>query len=263
MRRVPFTCTAALVAGLYSISVCTAQVSDHATAVPQNPPSEIADPLDAPAPSTEVNLNLIDQKLALSLAVDTRAQIDIADLALKTIASDPLRRYVTERLESQRAFAARLDALTEGRTREALARALREIENDKAEKSPDAKFRLLSIRNATAMLARIRLEILQEYAQLLYAERASKSAEEFDRHYLRSDLLNQMQMLATLKVFEGQASDDFGRVIREAQSTASAQLDRGRQLLMQLETAPLAGAPAVKPALAETIVTPQPPAQNP
>ena len=238
MRRIPFVFAAALVAALNSIAPFTARAADPELAVPQNPTAEATDPLGQGAAAQKVNLNLIDQKLAVSLAVDTHAQIEFADFALKGVASDALRRYLTARLEGQHAFAARLDALTDGRTREAIARALHEIEEDKAaDKSQGFKLRLLSLRNASAMLARIRLEILQEYTQALRAELAIKSAGEFDRHYLSYELANQMQMLAALRVFESQASDDFALVINEAWTAAKVQLDHARQLLFQLETA--------------------------
>lgn len=263
MRRIPFAFAAALVAALNSLVLLTARAADPEPALRQDPATGGIEQVGASASVPEVHLNIVDQKLAVSLAVDTHAQIELADFALKGVANDSLKRYLTARLEGQQAFAARLDALTGGRTREAIARALREIEDDKATHSRGARLSLLSLRNATAMVARIRLEILQEYFQTLRGELSAKSAEEFDRHYLRYELANQMQMLAALRVFESQASNDFALVIHEAWTGAKEQLDHARQLMLQLETAPLAGSAAAKPALVETIAQPLTPAQGP
>lgn len=252
MRRISLIDKAALPSALLFIFASTALAADPAaTTLPPSPAIEAAEPLDVPTPAPQVNLNLIDQKLALSLAVDTQAQIDMAEYALKTIVNDAVRRFVTVRLEGQRNFADQLDTLTDGRAREALAQARREIEEDRAPgKSREKKFRLLSLRSATAMLARIRLEILQEYAEMQRGDLAAKSVEEFDRYYLRCDILNQMQVLATLKVFEGEASEDFAAVIHQSWTTTKEHFDNARQLLLQLETAPLAGITPDKPVLA-------------
>lgn len=242
MRCIPIIGSATLLAALlYSISACNAQVVEFQTAVPQDTATEAAELLDAPPAPPEVHLNLIDQKLALSLAIETHAQIEMGEFASRSIASDALRRLVTTRLESLREFAAELSALSEGRTQSAIEQAQREIDRDRAPNaSRDSSFRLLSLRNATAMLARIRLEIQQEYAEMVRGDLAAKSNEQFDRHYLRFDVLNQMQSLAAFKVFDAQASADFARVIHLASLRAQGDLDRSRQLLLQLETAPLA-----------------------
>ena len=254
MRHIPFTGTAVLIATLSLIFVRTARAGDPEAIGPRTPATQSGDPLDASAAVPEVHLNLIDHKLALSLAVDTEAQIETAELALKAIVDDALWQFVTVRLEGQRDFAAELEKLTDGRTRAALVRARREIEADKApDKLRKKGFRLLSIRSATAMLARIQLEILQEYAAMQRAERAAKSAQEFDRHFLRCDVLHQMQALATLKVFESQASADFALVIHQAWIKAKGHFDNARQLLLQLETAPLASVTPARPVLAEAV----------
>jgi hypothetical protein len=258
MRRIPLALAAALLAAFSSILSLTARAAEPQSAVPDA--DDAAEQLGLPAADAEVHLNLIDQKLALSLAVDTHAQIEFADFALKGVANDALRQYLSVRLEGQHAFATRLDTLTGGRTRSAIVRAMREIEDDRAaDRSQKTGLRLLSLRNASAMLARIRLEILQEYAQTLRGELSAKSAEEFDRVYLRFELANQMQMLAALRVFENQASDDFALVIHEAWTAAKDELLHARQLLLQLETAPLVDQTAAKPTLTEAITQPPSP----
>lgn len=196
------------------------------------------------SPAVEkVSLNIIDQKLALSLAVDTWAQIETGDRALTTVRDEALKHVIAARVESLRSFASQLDTLTEGRTGQAIAQAVREIEQDaKSEKTRAVAFRPLALnRNATAMIVRIRLEILQQYTLLVDAELNAKSGDEFDKHYLRGEMLHQMQMLAMLQVFEAQASPDFGAVIHEAVLAAKDHLGKSRQTLVQLETLPLAG----------------------
>jgi predicted outer membrane protein len=193
--------------------------------------------------SAKVSLNIIDQKLALSLAVDAWAQIETGELALKTVRNEPLKRVIAARVESLRAFYTLLNEVTGGRTGEAVAQAVREIEQDaKGAKARTVNFRPLALnRNATAMIVRIRLEILQQYTDLVQADLDGKSGEEFDKHYLRGELLHQMQLLAMLQVFESQASPDFGAVIHDAVVSAQDHLSKSRQTLVQMETLPLAG----------------------
>jgi hypothetical protein len=214
--------------------------------------------LAAPAAPAETHLNLIDHRLALSLAVDADAQIEMAEYALKITANEELRRLLTERLEAQRAFAAELDTLTGGRAKAGILRAKREIEDAKSAPGGPS-FKALSLANATALLARIRLEILQEYAELQRCELAARNSNDFDRTFLRCDILNQMQMLATLKVFEGQASRDFAQVIHRAGSTTKDHLERARGVLERFEAAALAAstpAAPVQPKVVETASQP-------
>jgi hypothetical protein len=253
MRRFPIVCAAASFAGLFSASVCTAQTGDFDESPTRSTVSEVKAVVAIPA-EPPVSLNFVDQKLALSLAVDTHSQIETAEFALKSIGNEALRRLMTSRLADHRALAERLDSLTEGRAKRAIVDALREMEADKAAKTPRAmSFRPMALQKfATSLLVRVRLEILQEYGGAVQAELAGKSANEFDRQFLRGDVLRQMQMLATLKVFESQASPDFAGVIHAAWSTANEQYEHSKGLLAQLETAPLVEAKAVVAPLAET-----------
>ena len=215
-----------------SIPPSTARAGDPELGVPQDPAAETTDPMGSGVAGPEVHLNLVDQKLAVSLAVDTHAQIELTEFALKGVASDALRRYLTIRLESQHAFAARLDALTGGRTREAIVRALRKSRMIRPRTSHKARSCDYC---RCAMPARWWLasdwKFCRSTPKPCRTELAAKSSEEFDRHYLRYELANQMQMLAALRVFETQASADFALVIREAWTTAKEQLDHARQLL--------------------------------
>lgn len=202
-------------------------------------------PETIPTPAPEVSLNIIDQKLALSLAVDTWGQIAANERALQSAASEPLRALITRRLDTQRAFAALLDSLTGGRTTVAIEDARREIAADAATtKTKVVRFRPLALhKNATAMMVRIRMEILEAYLAEVQAGLASKTADEFDRHFLRGDVLHQMQLLAMLEVFERQSSADFAGVISREIDAAREHLALSRQTLLQLETTPLAATP--------------------
>ena len=165
------------------------------------------------------------------------------------MADESLRQLLEQRIASQQVFAERLESLTSGRTKTAIAQALREIEQDRApNKAKSKKFALLSAnKNATAMIVRIRVEQLEEYLGSVRGELEARRGQHFDRHFLQSDLLHQMQMIAMLKVFEGQASSDFAGVIHEASEQACAHLVEARQLLSKLESAPPAAVAAAQP----------------
>ena len=257
MRRSIVTSAVLSLAAFVPISMCTAQtpeVDDEAADRSSHAARPSGDQGEAVAPLSKVHLNIVDQKLALSLAVDTQMQIEMGQLALESIRNDTLRRLLTARLDTQRAFVEQLETLTQDRAGEEIAQARRAIENDKASDGDDTKrFSLLALRrNATAMLVRIRVEILQKYGQMVCRELNAEHTDEFDRHYLQCDLLHQMQMLATLEVFADQASADFAQVIRREAVAATEQLHLTRQLALQLETLPLAGNSAGKPLVVET-----------
>ena len=247
MRRIPRACAAPWSAALAVCIVGAAAAGEPEALLPTKTPLATGVALDEASAAEEVHLNLIDQKLALSLAVDTHGHIKMAQFALESIDSDAVRQLVTARLASQRDFAAELNLLTKGRTVKTLNKALRQIAQERApDFVPEKKFRLLSIRNATALLARIRLEIQQDYAAMQQAELVAQSAEAFDRRYLRCDLVNQMQSLAALKVYESQASEDFARVLHRHWVRAAAQYDAARELLRQLAAPALADVAPVR-----------------
>lgn len=256
MRRISFLRPSSALC----LSLTTALIFGSATCFAQTPEADIEELTVARSPlgtsgdqstsgTSAINLNLIDQKLALSLAVDTAWQIQVAEVALKSVKSESLRTMLQSRLADQRAFAEHLEVLTGGRARQAIEQAAREIERDAAAgKAQPVRFRPLALqRNATAMMIRIRLEILQEYQELMDAELNTASSSEFDRQFLRHDLLHQMQMLAMLEVFEAQASADFAGVIAAQAIAARQHLDGCRQALSDLNAQPLAGASATLP----------------
>ncbi len=255
MRRNPITYAAALLAVLFTASPCVAQETEVQFSENQSP-ERPARPIGQPAEQTidleKVNLNLVDQKLALSLAVDTQGQLEMLDYALKSASHEGLRRLLSDRRADQQAFAAVLNQLTHNRAEEAIDRARQDIAADKLPDRQPQRLNLLALRrNATAMVVRIRLEQLQEYTQMLCCELNATSSTHFDRDYLRCEMLHQMQILAMLKVFEGQASADFAQVIRQASVDCADYLTRAKQTLLQIETAPLADTTPVAAAVVE------------
>ncbi len=190
MRCLPTIRAALGMTAFLPFSLCVAQTIDATEQLrgPLEPPPTTTDarPFE-PASLNDVHLNVVDQKLALSLAVDTWGQIASGEAALPSIQSEALKRLLTERLETQRDFLKTLETLTGGRCCEAIEQAVDEIERDaKVEKPRIARFRPLALsRNATAMIVRIRVEILQQYTAAINKQLANQSGEQFDRHFLR------------------------------------------------------------------------------
>lgn len=253
MHRIPFTCAAATLAVLLPATVSYGQmpeVEDESTA---REPTRAANEAPQPSAARDIHLNLVDQKLAITMAVDAWGQIEMGEFALESLGSDAVRQLLASRVKDQRALAARLEELTRGKSGKAIEEALAEIAQAKKDTSASRPFRLLDLkRNATAMLVRIRLEIVQEYADMLQCELAGGSPLEFDRRYLRCHVLDQMQLLAALKVFESQASADFAQVIHQAWSDGQEYLGRAKLLLSQLESPSLADVTAAQPPLTKT-----------
>jgi hypothetical protein len=257
MRRTPLLRTPlALFLGLPTAAIffstsCFAQMPDieveELTAARTS--TGTSDDQSSAHPAKGINLNLIDHKLALSLAVDTAWQVELGEAVLASAKSETLREMLKTRVAEQRAFAQQLELLTDGRARQAIEQAAREIERDAAAgKAQPIRFRPLALqRNATAMMVRIRLEILQAYEDLIRAELNAADSADFDRQFLRHHLQHQMQMLAMLDVFESQASADFAAVIANQALVARQHLEGCRRLLAELDGRTAASAPAALP----------------
>src|SRR5262249_1970758 len=116
MRPIHITSTVALIALLGLSLPAQAQMPE----VPDEAEKETAgDKTDKGA----VSLNLVDQKLALSLAVDMHGQMDLTQFALEGVTDEVLRRALSTRLDAQRDFSTQLETLTSGRSKTALDRA--------------------------------------------------------------------------------------------------------------------------------------------
>jgi hypothetical protein len=83
-------------------------------------------------------------------------------------------------------------------------------------------------------MLRIRLEIAGQYTDILRAQLQTGPPNDFDRHFMAVDVVNQMQAVAVLRVFERQASKDFARIIRMARTAAEDHLNKSRQLARRL-----------------------------
>ena len=87
------------------------------------------------------------------------------------------------------------------------------------------------LQNATTnAILRLRLEIAEQYGDLLRAELTAAGSDSFDRRYLAVEVYNQMQVLAMLRVFEHQASQDLARIIRVATTAAESNVLESRQV---------------------------------
>jgi predicted outer membrane protein len=210
-----------------------------------------------------VKLSVVDEKLALSLAVEAHIQIELAQLALAGSRHEDLKRFTGRKLRHYRQLLNTLQTLTGGRAGEVVSRATRKTKGAAAgddnpttisNSSPARSARKSGIgdivQNATAnAIVRVRLAIAQEYAQLLSAELETAPAEEFDLRYLSVEGFNQMQVLAMLRVFEQQASPEFARIIHLAAVGAEMHASEARQIVEQIKRPP-----QVPPALPGEVV---------
>ena len=82
---------------------------------------------------------------------------------------------------------------------------------------------------------KVRLEIAQQYTDMLRAELELSPPGEFDRRYIGIEFYNQMQVLAMLRVFEEQASKEFATVIHLATVATEGHLVNARSIVDQLK----------------------------
>lgn len=205
------------------------------------------------APQSEldaVSLTIIDEKLALGLAVETHVQIELAQFALAGIRHDRLKHFTEKKLRHYRQVFNTLEVLTGGRVGKVLSRATRKsavltassdaalaVSNPSLDRSGRKGGISSIVQNATDnAILRVRLAIGQEYAQLLRAELEAALPEEFDRRYLSAESFNQMQVMAMLRVFEQQASSEFARIIHLATLAAESHSSEGRQVIEQFNS---------------------------
>ena len=227
---------------------------------------------DGLVPRTElddVSLSIIDEKLVLSLAVETHVQIEITEFALAGIQHEGLKLFTEKKLTTYRRLYNTLDELSGGRATSTLARYVRPATTasgpapglvakpaevvvpvdpsqptpsaDEAPQRPRRKRKGVSdiLQNATTnAILRLRLEIAEQYGDLLRAELTAAGSDNFDRRYLAVEVYNQMQVLAMLRVFEHQASQDLSRIIRLATTAAESNMLEGRQVSDLLRVTP-------------------------
>jgi len=203
-----------------------------------------------------VCLNLIDEKLALSLAVETHIQIELLQLALPGIRHDDVKHFAERRLSLYRQMLNTLDELTCGRVGKTLPRAplhaetaattsdspppVPPVDGAHGSAKPGRKGGIGNVMQnvATQAILRVRLEIADQYLHLLRAELETVPPDDYDRHYLGIETNNQMQMLAMLRVFEKQASPDFARIIRLATVATESHFAEARHVVERLQSVP-------------------------
>jgi hypothetical protein len=220
--------------------------------------------LTTPAELEALTLSMFDEKLALSLAVEAHVQIELLQFAVAELDDAHLKSLAEKRWALHRGLFAALDDLTAGRAANMLSAAAasnaataevrtaatktaetttaidsavesRQVAEVRPARKPANRAKRgglkAAVENATnAAVMRVRLDVAGEYADLLRSELESAESAEFDRAYSTLDVVNQMQVVALLRVFERQASDDFAAIIHRATSLAESHLGEARQL---------------------------------
>ncbi|MGD9722876.1 MAG: hypothetical protein AB7O59_22190 [Pirellulales bacterium] len=253
MRGIPFS-QQLLIALAMSGFVVTPAVRAVADELPAPAARQEPELLATPPALEDVALTLIDEKLALSLAVETHVQIELTQYALACVHDEGLKQLTQSKLDGYRRLFHTVDALTEGRARAMLVSPAADVASQTdaprsadAEK-PRAKSRKRAggglsnvLQNATAKaVLRVRLEIAQQYSALLRSELELSPPGEFDRRYAGMELFGQLQWLAMLRVFEAQASPDFGKLVHLATAASEHHLLESRQVAERLHgTSPL------------------------
>ena len=229
--------------------------------------------LTTPAELEELRLSMVDEKLALSLAVESHVQIELLQFAVGELDNAALKNLAENRLALHLGLFAALNDLTSGRAASMLnATAASDATNSDA---PPAETKTAeansadnrtdeqqlaatasparktgkgakrgglkaAVANATnAAILRVRLDVAGEYADLLRSELESDESEEFDRAYSTLDVVNQMQVVALLRVFEREASEDFAAIIHRATTLAETQLNEARELAQDSDQPPV------------------------
>ncbi len=208
----------------------------------------------------DVRLSVIDEKLAMSLAVETWVQIGLAEYALPTIRDDELRAMTEAKLLTYRKLLNTVDYLTDGEASAMLEDAATERHRTAAtsvsadgsapdttnaspshptrDRSRSVGLRGILRKTATKAILKVRLQIAEQYAELLRTELALAPPGEFDRSYLGIEVYSQMQWLSMLRVFGEQASADFAKVLAHATSHAETHVAAGRKMFRRLGTSP-------------------------
>jgi hypothetical protein len=262
MRALLTTATVSLVVLLAALS--------SAAAEPAAISATDGNVLGSAAELEATNLSYVDEKLALSLAVETHLQIRLQEYALTNIIDDELEELTHRKLHLYRSLLDTLDELTSGRARTLLEHedevtldrgaatppdnaptvgALASVADMPSVQSPATTqaaapkpggrkrggIRSVIQKASDAAIVQVRLQIGTQYSGLLRAQLEATDPGQFDRRYLAAETLNHMQVVAMLRVFEQHASESFARIVHRAASTAETQLIEGRRLTEKLD----------------------------
>ena len=221
-----------------------------------------------------MGFNVFDQKLAISLAAETHVQIELARFAIAGVHDEQLKQLAKNKLHLYRELLTTLDYTSNGRIKTILERVRAHVNQDNEanlfattlgelaknnEKSAAVPAKLLPERDGPvlppntkpkagrvgsalqdvtiAAILRVRLEVAEEYKGLLVAELSSLPSTEFDRKYVAIEIYNQMQVLSMLRVFERQASVEFGRAIHKAADAAEEYAGQVKEIAERLNKA--------------------------
>lgn len=235
--------TIAVCATLASVRPCSIAGEPTSVTPTVSTAAGVAQRLAGSAELDAMNLSMTDQKIALSLAVETHVQIELIEDSLGKIHDAELRQFVESKRQLYASLLNTLNDLTNGRAANMLDAANGQRQQpapatDSTKSADSAKGGVRSpLQNAThGAILRIRLQIAGQYTDILRAELADSLPADFDRHFMAADVVNQMQAVAILRVFERQASEDFAKIIRMARAAAEGHLDESRQLVQQLES---------------------------
>ncbi|MEX0677402.1 MAG: hypothetical protein WD063_10020 [Pirellulales bacterium] len=190
-----------------------------------------------------INLSMIDRKLALSLTVEIHVQIELLEYSLGEVHDAALKRLLESKRQLYCSLLNTLNDLTGGRAATMLDAAngkkpQPESATDSAKVSHWGKGGVrAALQNATdSAILRVRLEIARQYTDILRTQLQACPPADFDCNFMAADLVNQMQAVAILRVFEHQASEDFAKIIRVARAAAEGHLNESRQLVQQLDS---------------------------
>jgi hypothetical protein len=250
---------------------------------------------DKLAPQSEldtISLSIVDEKLALTLAVEIHVQHELTEFALTGIQDENVRLLAENKRRLYAQLLNTLHDLTGGRSAAMLDRApndgtLKVAGFRPAEDVPAATATTVVAKTATvstegspatpavatrpkkrgglsavlentttAAIVKVRLKIAENYAELLRAELAALPPADFDRHYMQIEVFNQIQVMSMLRVFEQHASDAFARVLHHATVATEQHLADARNLVTTMPAGNLAS-PAVETASPQPAATSQ------
>jgi hypothetical protein len=229
--------------------------------------AEATDPiaLARPAELDALGLTAIDRKLALSLAVEIYLQVTLNDDVADRIQDPDLKRLTQRKLRLYRATFAAFDRLAEGRAAKLLTEAGHQVRvadsdakepgdddsaaphdsaavlargrlNEKGDRElPGGGLRYVLSRISEIAILQARIEISGQYEDIWHAELEPVPAAEFDRRYLSTESVNQMQVVGMLRACERRASCDFAQIIRRATASAEDQLAECLRLARRIE----------------------------
>jgi hypothetical protein len=201
------------------------------------------------------SLSMIDRKLALSLAVEAHLQIRVLEYAGPALRDGEAKALAKRKLKLYRALSTALNDLTHGEAQEVLERAgtleipqpaaaaVADTDEQPSQQAPPASsleprqhggLRAVIRKVSNSAILRVRMDIARQYLVLLHDELEASSPDDFDRRYMATDVVNQMQVVAMLKVFEEQASEDFASILLRARLIAENHLTEGRQAARRL-----------------------------